>query len=243
MSDTPPASATSLSPERRLWQARWMATSDDEQAVSIETLGPRRSSKIRQTVGEHAVQRAGQRARVDRVEVAVLQLRVVVVVAGDEDAGPLPRSAVRAASRRRPAPRSRPRGTGAAADPSARPRAAGCRSSRRRTRRSASRNPPHFATVLPRLPGRGRTRRRHPTDRPAPRARHRHRRAAGARTQRECLPPGTRHPMPTIAIGSARRIDPDCARVSLARSASLMADMPASAVFDLVLMDPLAARA
>ena len=45
MSDTPPASAMSLSPERRLWQARWTPTSDDEQAVSIETLGPRRSRK------------------------------------------------------------------------------------------------------------------------------------------------------------------------------------------------------
>ena len=45
ISETPPASARAVSPARRLWQARWMATSDDEQAVSIERLGPRRSRK------------------------------------------------------------------------------------------------------------------------------------------------------------------------------------------------------
>ena len=39
---TPPASARSHSPARRLWQARCTATSDDEQAVSTATLGPRR---------------------------------------------------------------------------------------------------------------------------------------------------------------------------------------------------------
>ncbi len=44
MSETPPAMATSLSPWRRLWQARCMATSEDEQAVSMDRLGPRRSS-------------------------------------------------------------------------------------------------------------------------------------------------------------------------------------------------------
>ena len=37
---TPPAIAVSLSPSRRLWQARCTATSADEQAVSITMLGP-----------------------------------------------------------------------------------------------------------------------------------------------------------------------------------------------------------
>ena len=40
----PAAIARSLSPARRLCMARWTATSDDEQAVSTATLGPRRSS-------------------------------------------------------------------------------------------------------------------------------------------------------------------------------------------------------
>ena len=42
---TPPASATSLSRSRRLWQARWMATNDDEHAVSTATAGPRSPSR------------------------------------------------------------------------------------------------------------------------------------------------------------------------------------------------------
>jgi len=37
---TPPASATSHSRERRLWQARCIVTSDDEHAVSMVTAGP-----------------------------------------------------------------------------------------------------------------------------------------------------------------------------------------------------------
>ena len=37
---TPPASAKSHSPARRLWQARCTATSADEQAVSMAMLGP-----------------------------------------------------------------------------------------------------------------------------------------------------------------------------------------------------------
>nr|WP_234024096.1 hypothetical protein [Sorangium cellulosum] len=40
MTLTPPASARLLSPERRLWQARWTATSDEEHAVSTARLGP-----------------------------------------------------------------------------------------------------------------------------------------------------------------------------------------------------------
>jgi hypothetical protein len=49
---TPPASARSLSRSRRLWHARWFATSDDEHAVSTATAGPRRPSRyaIRPTV-------------------------------------------------------------------------------------------------------------------------------------------------------------------------------------------------
>src|SRR5438093_1183300 len=42
---TPPARARSDSPHRRLWQARWAAASEDEQAVSIERLGPRKSKR------------------------------------------------------------------------------------------------------------------------------------------------------------------------------------------------------
>ncbi len=37
---TPPASATSHSPVRRLCAARWSAASEDEQAVSTAMLGP-----------------------------------------------------------------------------------------------------------------------------------------------------------------------------------------------------------
>ena len=42
---TPPASASVDSPLRRLVQAKWTATSDDEQAVSIAMLGPRKSNR------------------------------------------------------------------------------------------------------------------------------------------------------------------------------------------------------
>src|SRR5271154_573664 len=42
---TPAAIARWESSMRRLWQARWMATSDDEHAVSTETDAPRRSRK------------------------------------------------------------------------------------------------------------------------------------------------------------------------------------------------------
>ena len=45
MAFTPPARATEDSPSCRLWQARWTATRDDEQAVSRERLGPRRSNQ------------------------------------------------------------------------------------------------------------------------------------------------------------------------------------------------------
>ena len=41
---TPAASAKSVSRERRLLQAMSIVTSDDEQAVSIDTLGPRKFS-------------------------------------------------------------------------------------------------------------------------------------------------------------------------------------------------------
>src|SRR5205814_6138037 len=37
---TPPASATSHSPARRLWHARWIAASDEEHAVSTVMPGP-----------------------------------------------------------------------------------------------------------------------------------------------------------------------------------------------------------
>src|ERR1700733_8167029 len=37
---TPPARAIRHSPCRRLWQARWIATAEDEHAVSIDIFGP-----------------------------------------------------------------------------------------------------------------------------------------------------------------------------------------------------------
>ena len=40
----PPASAVSHSPASRLWQARWMATAEVEQAVWTFRLGPVRFS-------------------------------------------------------------------------------------------------------------------------------------------------------------------------------------------------------
>ena len=42
MTVTPPASASAVSPLRSDWQARWMATSEEEQAVSTVTAGPSR---------------------------------------------------------------------------------------------------------------------------------------------------------------------------------------------------------
>src|SRR5438876_636409 len=44
MTLTPPANASVVSPLHRSWHARWTATSEDEQAVSSEMLGPRKSS-------------------------------------------------------------------------------------------------------------------------------------------------------------------------------------------------------
>ena len=40
---TPPATATSASPARRARTASWVATSEEEQAVSTLTEGPRKS--------------------------------------------------------------------------------------------------------------------------------------------------------------------------------------------------------
>ena len=40
---TPPANAIENSPCHKPWQAWWIATKEDEQAVSIDTLGPWRS--------------------------------------------------------------------------------------------------------------------------------------------------------------------------------------------------------
>ena len=39
---TPPASASEHSPARKAWLARWIATSEEEQAVSMLTAGPSR---------------------------------------------------------------------------------------------------------------------------------------------------------------------------------------------------------
>ena len=45
ISDTPPATARSTSPLIKAWAARWVATRDDEQAVSSDTAGPFRFRK------------------------------------------------------------------------------------------------------------------------------------------------------------------------------------------------------
>ena len=42
---TPPTNASSLSPFQMLRQPKWVATSDDEHAVSTARLGPTRSKK------------------------------------------------------------------------------------------------------------------------------------------------------------------------------------------------------
>ncbi|CAM5290517.1 hypothetical protein SALBM135S_01710 [Streptomyces alboniger] len=42
---TPPATATSQSPERIAWQAWWMVTRAEEHMVSTATLGPEKSKK------------------------------------------------------------------------------------------------------------------------------------------------------------------------------------------------------
>ncbi len=54
---TPPASTVSLSPERSERSARWMATSEEEQAVSTATAGPRspRAKEIRPAAAFSAV--------------------------------------------------------------------------------------------------------------------------------------------------------------------------------------------
>jgi len=42
---TPPTRATSDSPRSKLWQARWAATREEEQALSTAMLGPRKSKR------------------------------------------------------------------------------------------------------------------------------------------------------------------------------------------------------
>ena len=58
---TPPASASPHSPSRKLLHARWMATRDDEQAVSIDIAGPCRP-RLCEASGRDAQRRAGAEA-------------------------------------------------------------------------------------------------------------------------------------------------------------------------------------
>ena len=125
-----------------------MATSDDEHAVSIEMLGPRRSRKYDRRLASTLCSVPVKRPQLDRVEVVVLQMRVVVVIAGDEDARTSCRAAAHAADPRRRSPRSPLRATAAAADPSVLLREAECRNSPHRNSSIRSRNPPHFVADL-----------------------------------------------------------------------------------------------
>ena len=132
-----------------------MATSDEEHAVSIDMLGPRRSRKCERRLASTLCSvPVSVRASI-ALDVAVLQLGVVVVVAGDEDARADCRSAARATDRHRQALRLRLPETDAAAGPSARLREAGCRSSRHRTHRSARGTRRTSSIVLPAAAGSG----------------------------------------------------------------------------------------
>ena len=85
---TPPARAMRDSPARRLWQARWTATSEDEQAVSTARLGPCKPEQVGQAARRHAVVDARARCR-RRCAAAFANWRaeVVAVAEADEDAG------------------------------------------------------------------------------------------------------------------------------------------------------------
>ena len=108
----PPTSAMSLSRRRRLWQARWIATSDDEHAVSTTIAGPRAPRK-------YANRPAAKFAAfpVGYVGVEILgpqpgRQREHVVVGGqtDEHGGLRTADSVRMGCRRPPTPPRPPRG-------------------------------------------------------------------------------------------------------------------------------------
>ena len=65
--------------------------------------------QIRQSVGDDAVQRSGQRAGIDAVRIAVLELGVIVVIARDKDGGAGAAQSANAEDPRRRSLRSPPR--------------------------------------------------------------------------------------------------------------------------------------
>ena len=194
------------SPARSAWQARWTATSDDEQAVSIVRLGPCRPEQVRQPAGRDAVRDAGREVRVEQAAIAATR------AAGR-------RSRCRSRRRRRRSPSARSRsgawpacssasqltssssrccGSMPCASRGAMPKNAG-------SKRSTSRRKPPRA----RRDAAGRLRirivraHRRPSDPPAPAPIA----STPSRSSRQKLaasspPPGTRQPRPMIAIGS-----------------------------------------
>ena len=190
---------------------------------------PAQVEEVRQAVGQHAVQRPGQRAQVDRVEVVVLQLRVVVVVAGDEHAG----AAAAQPLARLPGVVERLDGD-LEEQPLLRVHALGfarhdAEDSRRRIRRSGAGSRPAFVTALPGA-ARSASNQASASQRSAGTSP-----TASVPSRSSCQnrsgvspPPGTRQAMPTMAIGSARSSGCACARACRASSASLMADSPVS---------------
>ena len=163
---TPPASARSLSPVRRLWHAWCTATSDDEQAVSTAMHGPCRPERVRDAPGGGVERAAGRGVDVElgrrRRPWPAARSRCVVMPTNTPVALP-PASPGRCRPAR--APPSSPRAAGAAAGPSWPPRAARCRRTAGRTGRSGRGTPPCQRRV-------GRARRgRSPPPRPARAAR------------------------------------------------------------------------
>ena len=97
MALTPPASASSHSPARRLWQARCTATSDEEQAVSTAMLGPCRPRTCDSRPARGVQRGAGQGVSAEAVIPAVRtpQPQVVASADADEHAGPVPGQRIR----------------------------------------------------------------------------------------------------------------------------------------------------
>ncbi len=83
------------SPDRRLRIARWVATSDDEHAVSIEMRRTLQAEQVRDAAGCDAVRLAGRVVTVGISNVALpQQIRVVGAAQADEHARAAARQAV-----------------------------------------------------------------------------------------------------------------------------------------------------
>ena len=116
--ETPPASAMSHSPLSRLWQARWTATSEVEQAVCTPMAGPRRFSLYETRVAGSPCRCRCSSAPWSSALSSALAHQVEQQVGVDGGAGEdadRRRSEPPARSRRAPAPPTRTRGTRGAA--------------------------------------------------------------------------------------------------------------------------------